>query len=70
MIWQPDLIFFVDSEIWPNFLLEIQKRNIRSVLVIMRRITSKTFDKWIFIPNSARKIFNTFDLCYVFKSRF
>jgi len=60
--WQPDLIIFVDSEIWPNFLLEIKKRNIRSVLV-NGRITKKTFDKWIYIANFARKIFNTFDLC-------
>ena len=24
--WKPDLIMFVDSEIWPNFLIEIEKR--------------------------------------------
>jgi 3-deoxy-D-manno-octulosonic-acid transferase len=25
-LWQPDLICFVDSEIWPNFLFKIKKK--------------------------------------------
>ena len=26
--WKPNIVLFVDSEIWPNFLLEIKERNI------------------------------------------
>ena len=60
--WSPNLIIFVDSEIWPNFLLEINKRKIPLVL-LNARITKKTFLKWRLIPKSAEKIFKSFDLC-------
>ena len=41
--WSPNLIVFVDSEIWPNFILNIKKRNIPLVL-LNGRITKKTIE--------------------------
>ena len=43
--WNPSLIGFIDSEIWPNFLWEIKKKKIPLVL-INARITNKTFKRW------------------------
>ncbi len=60
--WRPDLVLFVDSEIWPNFILEIDKREIKSA-VINARITKKSFNKWMLVPRLAKKIFNSFELC-------
>ena len=60
--WKPDLIIFVDSEIWPNLIFEIKKRKICSVL-LNARITKKTFNRWKIIPKLAKNIFSTFDLC-------
>ena len=60
--WSPDLILFVDSEIWPNFIFEIKKRKIKSVL-INAKISNKSFKKWMLFPNLAKKIFSSFDLC-------
>lgn len=60
--WSPSLVIFVDSEIWPNFLLEINDRKIPLTL-INARITKKTFKKWVVISRFAKKIFNSFDLC-------
>ena len=60
--WSPSLVIFVDSEIWPNFLLEINDRKIPLTL-INARITKKTFNKWVVISRFAKKIFNSFDLC-------
>ena len=60
--WKPDLIMFVDSEIWPNFLIEIEKRKIKSLL-INGRVTTKTYKRWKLFPKIAEKIFDTFDLC-------
>ena len=60
--WSPNLIIFVDSEIWPNFLLEIKKRKIPLIL-LNSRITKKTFLRWSKIPETAKKIFASFDLC-------
>jgi 3-deoxy-D-manno-octulosonic-acid transferase len=60
--WKPDLVCFVDSEIWPNFLFKIKEKNI-PLLLINARITKKTFNKWNIIPNFTKKVFNNFDLC-------
>jgi len=60
--WRPSLVCFVDSEIWPNFLFKIKEKKIPLVLIIAR-ITKKTFKKWNLFPNFAKKVFNNFDLC-------
>ncbi len=60
--WSPSLIIFVDSEIWPNFILEIKKRNIPLIL-LNGRITKKTFLRWNRIPKVAKKVFQSFQLC-------
>jgi len=61
-LWQPKKIFLVDSEIWPNLILKAKKYNI-SIGLINARLTKKSFQKWSFFPNTAKKIFSTFDLC-------
>jgi 3-deoxy-D-manno-octulosonic-acid transferase len=60
--WKPDLVCFVDSEIWPNFLFKIKEKNIPLVL-INARITKKSFNRWKIISSFAKKVFNNFDLC-------
>tara|TARA_B110000967_G_scaffold79460_1_gene82117 strand:- start:117 stop:1388 length:1272 start_codon:yes stop_codon:yes gene_type:complete len=61
-LWKPDLIFFVESEIWPNFLFKIKEKKIPLIL-INGRITKKTFNKWEIISSFAKKVFENFDLC-------
>jgi len=60
--WNPNLAIFIDSEIWPNLILSIKKKNI-PLLLINGRITRKTFLKWNLFKNFAKKIFEKFDLC-------
>ena len=60
--WSPFITVFVDSEIWPNFILEIKKRNIPLVL-LNGRITKKTFLRWSMAKTIAEKVFQSFDLC-------
>ena len=60
--WNPDLVCFVDSEIWPNFLFKIKEKNI-PLLLVNARLTKKSFNKWIIVSNFAKKVFNNFDLC-------
>ena len=61
-MWKPNKIFFVDSEVWPNLILEAKKKKI-SIALINARITKKTFKRWSQISNFGKKIFNQFDLC-------
>ncbi len=60
--WSPDSVFFSDSEIWPNFILQIKKREI-PLATLNARITKKTFKRWKLFPKTATEIFNKFDLC-------
>ena len=60
--WRPDRIILVDSEIWPNLILTAKKNKIPLAL-INARLTKKTFSRWMRFPNTAKKIFNIFDLC-------
>ena len=61
-MWKPNLVCFVDSEIWPNFLFKIKEKEI-PLLLINARLAKKSFNKWKIIPNFARKVFGNFDLC-------
>ncbi len=60
--WKPDLICFVDSEVWPNFLFKIKEKKI-PLLLINARLTRKSFHRWKIINNFARRVFGNFDLC-------
>ncbi len=60
-LWRPDKIFLVDSEIWPNLILKAKKYNI-PIALINARLTSKSFNRWMIFPTTAKKIFGIFDL--------
>ena len=55
-------MIFVDSEIWPNYLLEISKRKIPLIL-LNGRITMKTFKRWKLASKLSLKLFSLYDLC-------
>jgi 3-deoxy-D-manno-octulosonic-acid transferase len=59
--WNPSLIAFVDSEIWPNFIHEIKKRK-KPLLLVNARITKKTLKRWLLVKNFSKKIFSSFDI--------
>ena len=61
-LWKPNIIFLVDSEIWPNLILQSNKYKIPLAL-INARLTTKSYNKWIKFPQSAKKIFSLFNLC-------
>ena len=51
-LWKPNVIFLVDSEIWPNLIINANKKKIPLVL-INARITFKTFKRWMMFPKTA-----------------
>ena len=62
--WKPNLSIFIDSEIWPNLILQVSKKEI-PLLLLNARITKKSFIRWKLVINFAKKIFGKFDLCIV-----
>ena len=60
--WSPEVVFFIDSEIWPNMLINLKKKNI-PIILLNGRITKKTFSKWKLLRKFSKEIFSKFTLC-------
>lgn len=58
--WRPAAAVFVESELWPNLILDARKRGVRLILA-SARITEKTADGWRRFPGAAREILAAFD---------
>ena len=61
--WQPSIAFFIDSEIWPNMLTNLNNKKIPTIL-LNGRITKKSLNKWLIFSKFAKTIFGKFDLCF------
>ena len=62
--WRPDLAIFIDSEIWPNMLINLKHRSVK-ILLLNARITKKTFKRWKIIKHFAKEILGNFSLVFV-----
>jgi 3-deoxy-D-manno-octulosonic-acid transferase len=61
--WRPKLVIFVESEIWPNILVNLKKRSINHIL-LNARITNKTFRRWKKVNSFSKKLFQSFNVVY------
>lgn len=59
--WQPDLVLWMESELWPTMLDHVKRRNI-PLLLINARLSDKSFSRWKLIKPFAKKILNCFNL--------
>ena len=59
--WKPKLAIFVDSEIWPNMFNNLNKKKI-PIILLNARITKKSFNRWKFLPNFSKRIFEKITL--------
>jgi len=60
--WQPQLALFVESDLWPNALIETARRKIPMVLV-NARLSERSFRRWLKLPGSIGHLLERFDLC-------
>ena len=60
--WRPDLGLFIESELWPNLILESHARAVPLVLV-NARLSEKSFGGWSRAPGVARRLLSAFDIC-------
>ena len=61
--WRPSAAFFVDSEIWPNTIYNLDRNKI-PIILINGRITKNSFEKWKILPSFSRNIFDKINLCF------
>jgi 3-deoxy-D-manno-octulosonic-acid transferase len=59
--WKPSLAIFIESEIWPNMMINIKKKSIPLIL-LNARITKKSFKRWKKISFSF-ELFKIFSVC-------
>jgi 3-deoxy-D-manno-octulosonic-acid transferase len=59
--WQPDMIVWMESELWPNMLHEIRHRHIHCTLV-NGRMSPRSYRRWSRAQKSLRDLLVTFDM--------
>ena len=60
--WRPDLALFVESELWPNLMIEASTRGIPMVL-INARLSENSYRRWRRVPRSIADLLRRLDLC-------
>ena len=60
--WRPDAGLFVDSEIWPNLLIEARVRGVKLALV-NGRMSQRSFAGWSRAPKTAAAVLSLYDVC-------
>jgi 3-deoxy-D-manno-octulosonic-acid transferase len=60
--WQPDLVLVAESEIWPNTILELDRRHIPLILV-NGRISERSFRRWQSLPGVIGALLERFAIC-------
>lgn len=59
--WRPSLAVFVESELWPNLLLEAKSAGTRLALV-SAKLSDRSFASWSTRPQTAHGLLSVFDL--------
>ena len=60
--WAPDLVLIAESELWPNLIIEVTRREIPLVLV-NARLSERSFQRWQRLPGFISGILRRIDLC-------
>lgn len=60
--WAPDLALFVESELWPNIMSELSRRDI-PLIVVNGRMSERSFERWSKFPFAVRQMFGNVPLC-------
>jgi 3-deoxy-D-manno-octulosonic-acid transferase len=59
--WKPNIIFFADSELWPNQIFYAKNNNI-PIILLNGRISKKSFSKWRLFKTTMHEILKSFKL--------
>ncbi|MDZ4790568.1 MAG: glycosyltransferase N-terminal domain-containing protein [Hyphomicrobiales bacterium] len=59
--WHPDLALFTESEIWPNLILEVDRRGV-PLLLLNARMSDRSFARWKRLTGMSHPLFSRFDL--------
>jgi 3-deoxy-D-manno-octulosonic-acid transferase len=57
--WKPQVSIFVESEIWPNLILQTKK--ISKLILLNARLSDRSFSRWKLAKKIAKKLLEQFD---------
>jgi 3-deoxy-D-manno-octulosonic-acid transferase len=60
--WRPNLALFVESDLWPNMILETSARGV-PMIVINGRLSDNSFRRWRHMPAMIVNLLGRFELC-------
>ncbi len=60
--WRPDLALFVESDLWPNRIIEASRRRVPMIL-INGRLSENSYQRWRYLPAAITDLLQRFDLC-------
>jgi 3-deoxy-D-manno-octulosonic-acid transferase len=60
--WRPDLALFVESDLWPNLILQTGQRRV-PMLMVNGRLSERSFRRWRRLRGVIAALLKRFDLC-------
>ena len=60
--WRPDLALSVESDLWPNRIIEASRRRVPMIMV-NARLSENSFKRWRMLPGSIVNLLQRVDLC-------
>jgi 3-deoxy-D-manno-octulosonic-acid transferase len=60
--WQPSLALFIESDLWPNLILQSAARRLPMVL-INGRMSQRSFPRWRRVHGTISALLGKFDIC-------
>jgi 3-deoxy-D-manno-octulosonic-acid transferase len=60
--WQPDLALVAESELWPNMIVELDRRGVPLILV-NGRLSERSFRRWRYASKSVHALLEHIDVC-------
>ena len=61
--WQPKFVIWIESDLWPNTIVRLREKGIKSVF-LNARISPKSFNKWKYFSSYYKFITKTFFAIY------
>ncbi len=58
--WNPSIAIFVESEIWPNMIKNLEKKSIMKIL-LNARISKKSYKRWKLLGSFSKDLFQSFN---------
>jgi 3-deoxy-D-manno-octulosonic-acid transferase len=60
--WQPDIALLVESDLWPNLIIESASRSI-PLMLVNGRLSESSYRRWRRFPRTISALLERFDLC-------